>query len=135
MQDDQDHPSGGELLLYQTADGRTRIECRFEHETIWLTQAQMAELFQTTPQNITLHLKAIYAEGEQPEDATFVSLTYKFAAKANAPYSDKYVTIGWKSCSPSASASAPIAAPSSANGPLRGCRNTCSRASFSTTNA
>ena len=70
MQDDQDNQSSGEILLYQTEDGRTRIECRFEDETIWLTQAQMAELFQTTPQNITLHLKAIYAEGEQPEEAT-----------------------------------------------------------------
>ncbi len=61
---------GGEILLYQTEDGRTRIECRFENETLWVTQAQMAELFQTTPQNITLHLKAIYAEGEQSEEAT-----------------------------------------------------------------
>lgn len=61
---------GGEILLYQTEDGRTRIECRFENETLWVTQAQMADLFQTTPQNITLHLKAIYAEGEQSEEAT-----------------------------------------------------------------
>ena len=61
---------GGELLIYQTEDGHTRIECRFENETLWLTQAHMAELFQTTPQNITLHLKAIYAEGEQTEEAT-----------------------------------------------------------------
>ena len=61
---------GGEILLYQTEDGHTRIECRFENETLWVTQAQMAELFHTTPQNITLHLKAIYAEGEQSEEAT-----------------------------------------------------------------
>ena len=67
----RDNPEpGGEVLLYQTEDGRTRIECRFEDETLWLTQAQMADLFQTTPQNITLHLKAIYAEGEQSEAAT-----------------------------------------------------------------
>lgn len=59
-----------ELLLYQTEDGRTRIQCRFEDETLWLTQAQMAELFQTTPQNITMHLKAIFAEGELVEKAT-----------------------------------------------------------------
>ncbi len=63
-------PPGGEFLLYQTEDGRTRIHCRFANETIWLTQAQMAELFQTTPQNVTLHLKAIFAEGELPEAAT-----------------------------------------------------------------
>ena len=60
----------GELLLYQTEDGRTRIQCRFEDEAIWLTQAQIAELFQTTPQNVTLHLKAIFAEGELAEAAT-----------------------------------------------------------------
>jgi hypothetical protein len=69
MKNDNDRPTG-EFILYQTEDGRTRIECRFENETLWLAQAQMAELFQTTPQNITLHLKAIYAEGEQAENAT-----------------------------------------------------------------
>jgi hypothetical protein len=70
MRNEEEHQPGGELLLYQTEDGRTRLECRFEHETLWLTQAHMADLFQTTPQNITLHLKAIYAEGEQNEEAT-----------------------------------------------------------------
>ena len=59
-----------ELILYQTEDGRTRIQCRFEIETIWLTQAQMAELFQTTPQNVTLHLKSILEDGELQEEAT-----------------------------------------------------------------
>lgn len=60
----------GSLVLYQTEDGRTRVQCRFEDETIWLTQALMAELFQTTPQNITLHLKSLYEEGELSEAAT-----------------------------------------------------------------
>jgi hypothetical protein len=59
-----------EIILYQTEDGRTRVQCRFENETMWLTQAQIAELFQTTPQNVTLHLKAIFAEGELAEVAT-----------------------------------------------------------------
>jgi len=59
-----------ELVLYQTEDGRTRVQCRFEDETLWLTQAQMAELFQTTPQNITLHLKEIFADEELTEEAT-----------------------------------------------------------------
>lgn len=59
-----------EIVLYQTEDGRTRVQCRFEGETLWLTQAQIAELFQTTPQNVTLHLKAIFAEGELLEVAT-----------------------------------------------------------------
>jgi hypothetical protein len=60
----------GGILLYQTEDGRTRIECRFAGETLWLSQSQMAALFQTTPQNITLHLKAIYREGELTQEAT-----------------------------------------------------------------
>jgi hypothetical protein len=62
--------SGSEFILYQTEDGHTRIQCRLENDTLWLTQAQMAELFQTTPQNITTHLKAIYAEAELEEGAT-----------------------------------------------------------------
>ena len=60
----------GELLLYDTEDGKARIECRFAEETLWMSQAQMAELFQTTPQNITLHLKALYEEGEINRAAT-----------------------------------------------------------------
>lgn len=59
-----------EIILYQTEDGRTRIQCRLEEETLWLTQAQIAELFETTPQNVTLHLKSIFAEGELAEAAT-----------------------------------------------------------------
>ena len=61
---------GGEFLLYQTEDGQTRVECRFANESLWLSQAGMAELFQTTPQNITLHLKALYADGEVSLEAT-----------------------------------------------------------------
>ncbi len=63
-------PQPGEFLLYETEDGRTRVECRFAEDTIWLSQAMMAELFQTSPQNITLHLKALYAEGEITSEAT-----------------------------------------------------------------
>jgi hypothetical protein len=59
-----------EIIFYQTEDGQTRVQCRLEEETLWLTQAQIAELFETTPQNVTLHLKAIYAEQELSEQAT-----------------------------------------------------------------
>ena len=65
----KDNPQS-EIILYQTQDGRTRIQCRFEGETLWLTQAQIAELFDTTPQNVTLHLKSIFSEGELAEAAT-----------------------------------------------------------------
>lgn len=60
----------GEILLYQTEDGRTRIECRFENETLWLSQAMMADLFQVTIPTINEHLKGIYAEGELESDPT-----------------------------------------------------------------
>ena len=53
-----------ELLLYQTEDGQTKIDVRLEEETVWLSQAQMVNLFQTTKQNISLHIKNIYEEGE-----------------------------------------------------------------------
>ncbi|HEY3320245.1 MAG TPA: virulence RhuM family protein [Planctomycetota bacterium] len=65
-----DAPLQSNIILYQTEDGRTRIQCRFENETLWLTQALIAELFDTTPQNVTLHLKAIYEEGELNVEAT-----------------------------------------------------------------
>lgn len=59
----------GELLIYPASDG-AGIRVLLAGETVWLTQAQIAELYQTTPQNITQHLKAIYAEGELDEAAT-----------------------------------------------------------------
>lgn len=59
-----------EIILYRTEDGKTRLQVRLENETVWLTQAQMAELFQTTPQNITLHLKNTFKEKELIESAT-----------------------------------------------------------------
>jgi hypothetical protein len=59
-----------EIILYQTEDGITKIDVRLENDTVWLTQKLMAELFQTTPQNITIHLKNIFEEGELDEIST-----------------------------------------------------------------
>ncbi len=59
-----------ELIIYQADDGRTRIETRLEDETVWLTQAQMAELFLTTQQNISLHIQNIFEEGELNPSST-----------------------------------------------------------------
>src|SRR5215212_6064537 len=53
-----------EILIYQTQDKKTQIEVRLEDETVWLTQAQLAELFQTTKQNISQHILNIFEEGE-----------------------------------------------------------------------
>jgi hypothetical protein len=60
----------GEIIIYQNKEGNIRIDVRLEDETVWLTQKMMAELFQTTPQNITLHLKNIYEEQELEEVST-----------------------------------------------------------------
>ena len=59
-----------EIILYQTEDGRNKIEVRLENETVWLTQQLMAELFQTTVPNISMHIRDIYAEGELRPEAT-----------------------------------------------------------------
>jgi len=71
-------PPKTEFLLYQTEDGRTRIETRMQNETIWLTQEQMAELFQIDKSGISRHLKNIYESGELAAD----SVVAKFATTA-----------------------------------------------------
>ncbi|UMB61035.1 virulence protein RhuM/Fic/DOC family protein [Lutibacter sp. A80] len=59
-----------QIEIYKADDGSTQINVQFEQETVWLTQAQMATLFETTPQNITMHLKSIFKEQELNEKAT-----------------------------------------------------------------
>ncbi|WP_165248030.1 virulence RhuM family protein [Paludisphaera soli] len=61
---------GGEFLLYASEDGRVRLSVRIQEGTVWLPQAGIAELFQTTKQNISLHLQNIYEEGELRPEAT-----------------------------------------------------------------
>ena len=60
----EDSSDRGEIVVYQP-DEVTRLEVRVNDETVWLTQAQMAVLFQTTPQNITIHIKNIYKTSRQ----------------------------------------------------------------------
>jgi hypothetical protein len=60
----------GEILIYRSKQGNTKIDVRLENESVWLTQQQMADLFQTTKQNISLHLINIYKEGELDENST-----------------------------------------------------------------
>ncbi len=59
-----------EIILYQTEDGRTRIQCRFENETLWLTQALIAELFQKDVRTVNEHLINIFAEAKLNREAT-----------------------------------------------------------------
>lgn len=58
-----------ELILYQTDDGRTRVEVRLQDETVWLTQKLMSELFQTSVPNVSMHIRNAFAEGELLEDS------------------------------------------------------------------
>lgn len=66
---DNNLPTKGEFLVYQTEDGRIKLEVRLENETVWLTQQLMSELFQTSKQNIGQHLKKIFDEGELDQDS------------------------------------------------------------------
>ena len=59
----------GQFLVYEAEDGQVKIDVRLEDETIWLTQQLMAELFQTTKQNVGQHLKNIFSEGELLENS------------------------------------------------------------------
>jgi hypothetical protein len=59
-----------EIIIYEDADGQSVVQVRLDGETVWLTQKQMVDLFESSTDNIGLHLKKIYAEGELSEPAT-----------------------------------------------------------------
>jgi prophage maintenance system killer protein len=61
---------GGEVVLYEAPDGEVWLDVRLEKQTVWLTQRQMATLFETTPENVLMHLKNVYVEGELVERGT-----------------------------------------------------------------
>ena len=63
-------PAKGQFLVYEAEDGHIKIDVRLEDETVWLTQQLMADLFQTTKQNISLHIQNIFEEGELTPEAT-----------------------------------------------------------------
>ena len=62
--------NNGEIIIYQTDDGLTHIDVKMEDETVWLTQQQMAELYQTSRTNVVEHITHIYEEGELDENST-----------------------------------------------------------------
>jgi hypothetical protein len=80
-----------EIVIYQTDDGHTKIDVRLENETVWLTQAQMAELFQTTKQNVSLHINNAFAEGEL--DKVSVVKEYLTIAIDGKNYQTKYYNL------------------------------------------
>lgn len=63
-------PNKSNIIIYQTEDGQTRIEVRLEEETVWLSQQQLSELYQTSRTNVVEHIRHIYEEGELDETAT-----------------------------------------------------------------
>ena len=56
-----------EIVIYQSEDGHTKVDVRFEDETVWLTQQQLVDLFQTSKSNVSEHIKHIFEEGELEE--------------------------------------------------------------------
>jgi hypothetical protein len=80
-----------EILIYQTEDGETRIDVRIEGETVWLSQAQMVELFQTSKQNISLHIKNIFLEAELNENS--VVKEYLITATDGKNYKTKFYNL------------------------------------------
>ncbi|MFA6174442.1 MAG: virulence RhuM family protein [Kiritimatiellales bacterium] len=70
MNEPQPSPQpGGQFLVYQTEDGKLKLDVRFEGETVWLTQQHMAALFQTSKQNVSLHIQNAFSDGELQEDS------------------------------------------------------------------
>lgn len=81
----------GEIIIYRTQDGKTSIEVKLEHETVWVTQAQMVDLFQQSKQNISLHVRNIFKENELYENSVVKeSLT---TAADGKKYKTKYYNL------------------------------------------
>ena len=71
MNTDLSPPSpGGEVIVYESEDGEARVDVRFDKETVWLTQRQMAAVFQSTPQNIVMHLRNVFSSKELDAEST-----------------------------------------------------------------
>ena len=84
-----------EILIYQTPEGNTKVDVRVEDETVWLTQNQMAELFQTTKQNISLHIKNTFSEGELLADSVVKEyLTTAADGKREVKYKITFLALG-----------------------------------------
>ena len=84
-------PAKGQFLVYQTEDGQLKIDVRLEGETAWLTQAHLAELFQTTVPNVSMHLRNVYAEGELQADSVIKDFLTTAADGKN--YTTKYYNL------------------------------------------
>ena len=82
------------IIIYQTEDGQTQIDVRLENDTVWLTQAQMVELFQTTKQNVSLHVSNVFKEGELEQESTVKEyLTVQQAGRRAVSRQVKYYNL------------------------------------------
>ena len=70
MTNSNHNPPNGEVVVYEAPSGEARVDVRLEGETVWLTQRQMGEVFGTTPENIVMHMRNIFASKELAEPAT-----------------------------------------------------------------
>jgi len=96
-------PAKGDLLVYRAEDGSVRLDVRLENETVWLTQQMMAELYQTSKQNISHHIQSIFEEGElQPEGTVKKFLTVQQEGKRQVRRNldfynlDMIITVGYR---------------------------------------
>ena len=82
------------IIIYQSEDGQTQIDVRLENDTVWLTQAQMVELFQTTKQNVSLHVGNVFKEGELEQKSTVKEfLTVQTEGKRAVSRTVKYYNL------------------------------------------
>ena len=88
---DNDETPSSEIILYQTEDGRTRIQCRFENESIWLTQKLMAELFQKDVRTINEHIQNVFAEAELAADS--VIRKFRITAADGKTYDTQHYSL------------------------------------------
>lgn len=93
----------GELMVYQSPDGQIKLDVRLQDETVWLTQPLMAELFQTSQQNISQHILNVYEEGELVPEAThkkFLSVRQKGARQVQRNLDfynlDMIISVGYQ---------------------------------------
>ena len=83
-----------QIVIYETEDGQTQIDVRLDGETVWLTQSQMTELFQTTKQNVSLHVGNVFKEGELTQASTVKEyLTVQQEGKRNVSRNVKYYNL------------------------------------------
>lgn len=81
----------GEIVIYQTDDGQTKIDVRFEDETVWLTQAQLVDLYQSSKANVSEHIKHIFEEGELDENS--VVRNFRTTAADGKLYNTKFYNL------------------------------------------